>query len=85
MKLINQQIKRLRIWGLLHGASLPQLLWVTDNCSVSNKVYLKADNIKFNKRKQSDCVEATCYCFRKALLRTVPLQELDLLVDHLHR
>lgn len=81
----------IRYWGMalkakirLRFMPLPELAWLVNNCSVPDTVFITCDDILFHEYRFTPSDESSCYCFRKALLRVVPIEELDSLINNLY-
>ena len=62
---------------------LPDLAWLAGNCSVPDEVFVACDDILFHEYRFTPDDESTCYCFRRALLRVVPMEELNSLIKNM--
>lgn len=62
---------------------LPDLAWLAGNCSVPDEVFVACDDILFHEYRLTPDDDSTCYCFRRALLRVVPIEELNSLIKNM--
>lgn len=73
----------LKVKTRLRTMKLPDLAWLAGNCSVPDKVFVACDDILFHEYRFTPSDESSCYCFRKALLRVVPIEELNSLIKNM--
>ena len=66
----------------LRTMKLPDLAWLAGNCSVPDKVFVACDDILFHEYRFTPSDESSCN--RKALLRVVPMEELNSLINNLY-
>ena len=63
---------------------LPELAWLVNNCSVPDTVFITCDDILFHEYRFTPSDKSSCYCFRKALLRVVTIEELNSVINNLY-
>ena len=81
-KLFFRCFKCVSVRFRLHRMSRAGLEKLIANCSDPDEVYVTSDDIRFNMSRYLPTEDTTRHCFRKALLRIVPLEKLDLLINN---